>query len=105
MPDAPQIPLVDAVQLVDAVESALQELRRAMPPDARSGSNLIPERVVLDVYVRAVRGLRAVALEARRRVERTTTHVMEAEAFARRRRRRARKAAARLQAKTRDDSR
>lgn len=105
MPNAPQAGLAEAVQLVEVLESAVQELKRAPSPDTRAGSDAIPERAVLDAYVRAVRALRAVALEARGRVERTATVLAEADLFTRRRRRRARKAAARLRAKTREGSR
>lgn len=97
--------LDEVLRLVDDLASIAQEFERITPADARPGADVLPARLVLDVYVRAVGGLRAVVLEARRSVERTTTDVMEAELFARRRRRRARKAAARLRAKTRNDSR
>lgn len=97
--------LDEVLRLVDGLASITQEFERITPADARPGTDALPARLVLDAYVRAVGGLRAVVLEARRCVERTTTHVMEAEAFARRRGRRARKAAARLHAKTGDDSR
>lgn len=83
----------------------LDELRRATSPDRGADAEAMPARVVLDVYVRAVRGLREVALEARGRVERTATVVTEAQESARRRRRRANKAAARVRTKTREGSR
>jgi hypothetical protein len=57
-------------------------------------------RAILDVYIEAVRNLRAVARDARARVERAETVVMEASNVVRRRRRRAHKIAARRSAES-----
>lgn len=46
-----------------------------------------PARVTLDTYSRAVRELRGVALDARNRIERAASTIVDARAYARRRRR------------------
>ena len=86
--------LANVAQLADILESIRPEFRRPTSADGETGAEAISERVVLGVYVRAVREVRAVALEARARIERTAAVLTEAREFARRQRRRADKIAA-----------
>ena len=85
--------LAQAAKLVDALPS----MTRALERDARadSGGDEDGLRAILDAYTRAVRALRAVALDARARIERTGTVITEAHDVVRRRRRRLNKIAAR----------
>ena len=68
----------------DQVQPLLAELQRVTVA-AQSGAEL-SVRAVLDMYIQAVAELRAVALEARGRIERSAAVVAEAREFARRRR-------------------
>lgn len=79
---------------LDQVEPLLAELK-GVTAAAQTGADDLSAPAVLDVYVRAVREFRAVAVEARGRIERAASVVAEAREAARRHRRRAAKAAAR----------
>ncbi|MBI3049023.1 MAG: hypothetical protein HYY76_12020 [Acidobacteria bacterium] len=76
---------------LESVLILLDRVRRGDGWDEHQGVSVTP---VLEVYGRAVRELRAVALDARERIERAAAVVAEARESARRRRRRADKIAA-----------
>lgn len=92
--DAVRVRLANAAQLAELLESLTPELERATSAEGRTGAGIVSVGVVLEIYMRAVRELGAVALEARARIERTAAVVVEAREFARRRRRRTQKLAA-----------
>lgn len=85
--------LAQAAALVDSLPSMIRALERDAP--VVSGGDEARLRAILDAYTRTVRALRAVALDARARVERTAAVITEAHEVARRRRRRLNKIAAR----------
>ena len=82
--------------LIQELEPLLALLDRV----SREGGQVVEDvtaSTALEAYCRVVREFRAVALDARERVERAESVVVEAAEFARHRRRRAVKAAARAQ--------
>jgi hypothetical protein len=87
--------LTRAADLLEVLESITPELRRAASSGAWDGYEAITARVALEIYDRAVRELRAVALDTRTRLRRAEAACADAREFARRRRRRAGKIALR----------
>jgi len=77
----------------DQLQALLADLQHVAAP--QSGADQLSVRAVLDVYAHAVAELRAIAQEARGRIEQSAAVVAEAREFARRRRRRGHKLAGR----------
>jgi hypothetical protein len=92
--DAVRLRLTQAAQLVEKLASITPELQQAVSRGGWDACDAVTARVVFAVYDRAVRELRAVALEARGRIERAEAVLAEAREFSRRRRRCAAKIAA-----------
>lgn len=88
--------LTYAAQLLQLLASIAPELPQATGSHAWQTADALRARVMFEIYDRAVRELRVVALGARVRIEQAEAVLAEARDFSRRRRRRAMKIAARL---------
>jgi hypothetical protein len=86
--------LARAGELLDALESFMPEVRDAAKSGRWDACDAVTARLAFDVYDRALRELRAVAVDARGGIERAAAAFSDAQTFARRRGRRADKIAA-----------
>lgn len=86
--------LDEFMRLLGDLESITRDFERIPPADAPAGTDADRARAVFETYRRAVRELRAIAVETRGRVDQASAVVTDAWTFAHRRRRRATKVAA-----------
>ena len=91
--------LARAVHLVGLLEGLIPDLHALAPSSEWTRMDEATARVALDTYDRALRQIRTIALDARRRVERCTQVFEEAQLFVHRRHRRMERRAARSQSR------